>query len=295
MIRQLKKMGRVLGASLLAAALAGSSGVDRSLALETPEKSGNFTEMLTPQGHVDWTNGVIRATGIGFPPKDPVSPRHAKIMTKRAALGVALRNLLEALQGVHVNSNTTIKNYMVSNDEIRVKINGIIEGAKVIREQALPDGSYEVTVEMKLTGSLSNVLLPKAGSKPAPKIVGSVGATKAKEAYTGLVVDARGTGARAALAPRILNQDGLEAYSTLYVKGQDLIEQGIVIYVADVTSASSHRRVTDRPLIIKAVGAGGEGRTDLIIRNVDAQTLHVVPEHFGFLEQAQVLVVLDQL
>ena len=288
------KLPQLAVAVLLTAGLVLGSGADR-VSSEPVGDLGSLIEELTPHGRADWTNGVIRATGVGFPPKDPVSPRHAKTMTKRAALGVALRNLLEALQGVHVSSATTIKNYMVDNDEIRVKINGIIEGAKVVKEEALPDGSYEVTVEMKLVGALSNLLLPEAGSQHIRKIAGPAKEFEKSKPYTGLVVDARGTGARPALAPRILNEEGLEAYSAAYVRGQDLLDQGIVVYVADIPSARSHNRVTDSPLVMKAIRAAGEAQTDLIIKDVDAQTLHVVPEHFSFLENAQVLVVLDQI
>lgn len=218
------------------------------------------------------------------------------ILTKRAAKGVALRNLLEALQGVRVDSTTTIKNYMVDNDEIRVQVSGIIEDAKVVSQKALPDGAYETTVEMKLTGSFSDIILPDKKELAAPqKISGSLPARMTLDNYTGLVVDARGTGALPSMKPRILNEDGVEAYSVSYVEAQDLINGGIVVYVADMPAAKRNGRVTAHPLIIKALRAAGEGKkTDIVIRNVDAQTLHVVPEHFEFLEKAKVLVVLDQ-
>ena len=46
--------------------------------------------------------------------------------------------------------------------------------------------------------------------------------------------------------------------------------------------------MTAHPLIIKALRAAGKGKkTDIVIRNVDAQTLHVVPEHFEFFGKGQ--------
>ena len=177
-----------------------------------------------------------------------------------------------------------------------MQVSGIIEDAKVVSQKALPDGAYETTVEMKLTGSFSDIILPDKKELAAPqKISGSLPARMTLDNYTGLVVDARGTGALPSMKPRILNEDGVEAYSVSYVEAQDLINGGIVVYVADMPAAKRNGRVTAHPLIIKALRAAGEGKkTDIVIRNVDAQTLHVVPEHFEFLEKAKVLVVLDQ-
>lgn len=253
-----------------------------------------LTEVMTPEGVADWTNGVVRATGFGFPPKDAANALHAKVMAQRAAHSVALRNLLEALNGVRIDSNTTVKNYIVANDEIQVRVSGMVNRAKIVKEQQLPDGSYEVTVEMDLRGDLTGTVVPKAKAKPVKLFTNPPERTPRPKAFSGLVVDARGTGAQPALAPRILDEEGQEAYSVAYVEGKDLADKGIVIYVPDVSSAQAHPRVTNKPLIIKAVRAAGANKADLVISDADAQTIHGVPEHYRFLEKAQVLVVLDQ-
>jgi hypothetical protein len=41
--------------------------------------------------------------------------------------------------------------------------------------------------------------------------------------------------------------------------------------------------------------ATGQSNSDLVISDADAQSIHAVPEHFRFLEKAQVLVVLDRV
>ena len=112
--------------------------------------------------------------------------------------------------------------------------------------------------------------------------------------YTGLVVDARGLGARPALAPRILTEEGKEAYSVRFVKQREVAEQGIAVYVPDEPSAQAHPRVTNAPLKIKAIRAQGKQNTDLVIRTADAQTVHGVRDHLKFLDEAKVLIILDQ-
>jgi hypothetical protein len=113
------------------------------------------------------------------------------------------------------------------------------------------------------------------------------------KSYTGLVVDARGIGASPALAPRILNEQGDEAYSVAYVEQRSVAEQGIAIYVPDSSSAQAHPRVTNTPLVVKAIRTQGKQHTDLVISDADAQTIHSVPEHFKFLKTAKVLVILE--
>ena len=260
------------------------------------EGAGHYTDVVTPNGRADWTTGIVTAKGIGIPPKNPVSALQAKEMARAAAWAVALRNLLEAVKGVYVDSTTTVSNYVTTNDEVRTRVEGMVKGAQLLNEQEMPDGSYETTVEMKLTGNFSGVVLPH----PRPRTNPLPGSTKPdvdghtiSTSYSGLVVDARGTGAHAALAPRILNEQGDEAYSVAYVEQRDVAEQGIAIYVPDLPSAQANPRVTSTPLLVKALRATGNNRTDLVVSDADVQTIHGVPDHFKFLKQAKVLVILD--
>ncbi len=260
------------------------------------EGAGHYTDMVTPNGRADWTNGLVTAKGIGIPPKNPASALQAKEMARTAAWAVALRNLLEAVKGVRVDSTTTVNNFVTTNDEVRTRVEGMVKGAKLVKEQEMPDGSFETTVEMKLTGDFSGVVLPRPAprtdSLPQYKKPVVDGHTISKS-YSGLVVDARGTDAHAALAPRILNEQGDEAYSVAYVEQRGIVEQGIAIYVPDLPSAQANPRVTNTPLVVKALRASGNNRTDLVVSDADVQTIHGVPEHFKFLKQAKVLVILD--
>ena len=260
------------------------------------EGVGHYTDMVTPNGRADWTTGIVTAKGIGIPPKNPASALQAKEMARTASWAVALRNLLEAVKGVYVDSTTTVSNYVTTNDEVRTRVEGMVKGAKLVKEQEMPDGSFETTVEMKLTGDLSGVVLPKPSprteSLPQYKKPVVDGHTISRS-YSGLVVDARGTGAHAALAPRILNEQGDEAYSVAYVEQRGVAEQGIVIYVSDLPSAQANPRVTSTPLMVKALRAIGNNHTDLVVSDADVQTIHGVPDHFKFLKQAKVLVILD--
>jgi hypothetical protein len=108
------------------------------------------------------------------------------------------------------------------------------------------------------------------------------------------VIDARGMEVRPALVPRILTEDGQEAYSQSYVLAKYIQKEGIAAYVSDPVAAKTHPKVTANPLYVKALRPAGNSHTDLVISNAAAQTIHGVKDHFEFLEKGQVIVVVDR-
>ncbi len=125
-------------------------------------QSGNPGDAIetTSSGKIDWTAGEIHATGIGAPPARAANAAQARAMAQRAAFVVALRNLLEVVKGVRVDSESIIENFMVKSDVIRTRVDGIVKGARIIRTQYMSDGSVEVQVVMPLRGPLMDALVP---------------------------------------------------------------------------------------------------------------------------------------
>ena len=242
-------------------------------------------------GKVDWTTGVITAVGIGAPPASPANPAQARAMAERAAQVVAYRNLLEAVKGVRVDSTTTVENFIVTSDVVRTQVSGFVQGATVMDKKYMSDGSVEVTVGMKLTGALADALLPAtlpekpAGLGAAPGGAGQV--------YTGLIVDARGLGVRPAMAPKVLNEEGKEVYGSAWINRDWAVREGMAGYLKDPAQAQTNPRVTDKPLLVKAIKASGEGRTDVVISNADAGMIHGASQNMSFLEKCRVIILVD--
>jgi hypothetical protein len=69
----------------------------------------------------------------------------------------------------------------------------------------------------------------------------------------------------------------------------------MVSYTTDLWRAKFHQRVSDNPLIVKALKALGPGRCDFIISNADAAKLRSASEHLLFMRECRVIIVLDAM
>jgi len=240
-------------------------------------------------GKVDWTTGVITSVGIGAPPANPANPAQARAMAERAAQVVAYRNLLEAVKGVRIDSTTTVENFMVTSDVVRTQVSGFVQGATVMDKKYMSDGSVEVTVGMKLTGALADALLPKTTQATPP-----AGSTSASgQVFTGLIVDARGLGVRPAMAPKVLNEDGKEIYGSAWINRDWAVREGMAGYLKDPAQAQANPRVTDKPLLVKAIKASGDARVDVVISNADAALIQGSAQNLSFLEKCKVIILVD--
>ena len=129
--------------------------------------AANSNELIErlPSGEINWSEGVITATGSGAPPSSANNPAQARLMAKRAAILDARRNLLETVKGVTVDAQTTVQNFMTTSDIVITKVSGIVKLSRVINTRYMSDGAVEVTVEMDLRGDLLKLILEETGEQ----------------------------------------------------------------------------------------------------------------------------------
>jgi len=285
---------------------------------------GQFVEMIGASGSVNWTTGTIDAVGIGAPPERFYGKPQARPMAMRAATADAYRKLLEVTQGVRVNSETTVKDFAVESDIIRTQVEGMVKGAQIVKTDYLSDGTVEVTVRMSLNGGLTQIIYPtvlqsvpaiapqvpvapyappQAPMAPqAPVQPAAPAATAPQPAapavqptvvYTGMVVDARGVGARPAMSPKIMDENGQEVYGSMVVDREYAVQQGISGYARDLNAAQTNQRVTNNPATVKALKAEGAGKSNITISNADANQIRASAENLTFMKKCRVMIVLD--
>lgn len=252
-------------------------------------------DLLEPAGNgsINWTSGVVRAVGVGAPPDWAYGKPQARPMALTAARMVAYRNLLEVVQGVRIQSSTTVKNFMVADDTINAQVDGMIRGAQVVKKEYMSDGTVEVTVEMSLNGGFAQLMLPQDIKQIEPIKTSAPPPTSPSGVYTGLVVDARGLNTKPAMSPKILDENGEEVYGSAYVSREYAVQQGMSGYSKDIDKAVSDSRVTANPLIVKGLRAEGAGKSDIVISNANATKLRSASENLTFLKKCRVIIVVD--
>ena len=251
---------------------------------------------LPPQARaesgVDWQRKVVKCTGSGAANLRDASgnPAVARIGAEKAAKLDALRNCLEAVKGVQLDSGHTVGNALAGDQALSGKVQGLVRGFKVVgAPRYFSDGGVELDVEVPLEGAMSDALLPKAepkdDAKPAPRPTKGEGG-----GGTSLVVDARGQKVVPALAPRILDEAGNEIYGPSKLGEAGRKAGGAAAYVNDLTAAKAilKDRIGDRPVVVKAVRAEG---ADLFISNADAAGL--AGKDLTFLADAKVVILAD--
>ncbi len=259
-------------------------------------------------GSINWTRGIIQAKGIGAPPEKYYGKPQARPMALRAAKLDAMRNLLEVTKGVRIDSTTTVENYVVESDIIMSKVDGMVKGAQVVKQEYLSDGTVEVTMQMSLHGGFAQLLLPKEikqvesirpvipakETPPSLPVEPSISISKpAPDILTGLVVDAKGINVRPAMAPKILDENGQEVYGSAFVSREFAVQQGMSGYAKEIAAAQNNPRVTDNPLTVKGLKTEGPGNSDIVISNADASRLRSASEHLSFLKKCRVMIVVD--
>jgi len=278
-----------------------------------------YVQNVGTAGNVDWTNQIIKCTGIGAPnPNDPVTAQRPGAL--RAARLDALRNILETVNGMTLTSETEVRNAMVADDNIRTRIQGAIRGFRVVDTRYMSTGDVEVDVEVPITGIVSDALLPRdfgggvlltggqllcpvcgqpwPAGKPVPSGVKLIRVRDGQQdspstVYTGLIIDARGLDVRPAMAPKIIDEQGNEIYGSKYVSRDYAVDIGMVGYEKNVETATQNERVADNPLVVKAVDVQGPNMTDLVISQADARKIHNAASNMNFLQRCKVMFILQ--
>lgn len=234
-------------------------------------------------GEINWSKKTVTATGSGAANLKDGPVAVARLNAERAAKLDALRNVIETIQGIQVTATRSAGDVM-SNGEIRSRIQGMAQGFKVVDTKYYSDGSVDVVVQMPIDENLTNALVERP--KKARK-VSEAGAS----AFTGLVVNARGLGLTPSMAPRIVDESGKEVYGTEVVSEKGLKQGGIVGYAKADDQAKE--RVGDKPLVLKGLRLADKSKTDVVIANGDADKLRDPTQNLSFLADGKVVILVD--
>ena len=262
---------------------------------------------LKKNGAIDWTAGVVEAKGTGVPATYSYygKPQAHQQKTIAEAISKAQHNLLETIVGLRINSESRVIDIVETYPSMMTLLRDMVHKAPEIEKlrQYQYDGTVEVWSQMKLNGGFSQLILPPEIRHIEPikqVLTGKNSSTqqtrlRSSNIFTGMVVDARGTRAVPVLAPKILDENLEEVFGPAYVSREFAVQHGVVRYTTDIRQAKFDLRVSDNPLIVRALKALWPGRCDFIISNADAAKLKSASEHLKFLKECKVIIVLDPM
>jgi len=128
------------------------------------------------KGRVNYSAGVVKATGYGAPPAAGVasSGAQAKLMALGAARADALRTLAMTVSSIQVTAETKVKNYVLQKDEVSTQLDALLQSPRIVSESMQTDGTAVVVVELPLYGkdSIASVVLPEVLKSEDNKEVG---------------------------------------------------------------------------------------------------------------------------
>ena len=258
----------------------------------------------------DISNGVVRVTGIGAPGQPPY-------LGFIAARADAQRQLVAEVNGVQVDSETTVELSMVQNDTIKTKVSGLVKGARIV-QQGTNEYGYFVVMEMSVFGSnsIASAVIPQVpqqnflqpaevapsvsttvivnnnvGTVPVPAVnpnqatVGNLyGATGQ---YTGLIVDCTGLGLQTAMAPAVYTDGKKVVYGLEHFSHDQVINRGYVGYSTSATTGV--QRAGSNPMVVKAQSI--EHFFNPVISKEDAAKILAENQMNGFLSAGNVVFV----
>ncbi len=273
------------------------------------DSASELIEIL-PTGVINWTQGNLVANGDCFstdPEPGQGSDQQNGMLVR--ARRQAEQNLLETLGQVRIDANRNVSHLMALNEVIQVRLEQMTRVTPQTREKQLPGGGMEVTLQMTLLGGPAQLMLPMEIKQveavtpivhsPSEGFAAAAGVSEPQAAardvghYTGLILDARGIGARPVMVPLIVDESGKEVYGAAFVSREYAVQIGICQYVHGLENAANLPRVAPAPLVVKGLRTLYERNCDIVISNSDAAKLRDASANLTFLRQCRVIIVMD--
>ena len=258
-------------------------------------------------GQINWTQGWVTANGtISAHEADDMNlhPRGTELAFQRA-----VENIYNTLLQLRIDDQRCGSLLFVENRYPQSKIRAMAAASKILHMDKVSSGGGTLYVQMSLYGGFSQFVLPSdirqvqpirplygaAHTQDFPAQSSDIQEDNSDPAgYTGLIVDARGTGAEPSMVPLLLNENGVEVYGPAYISREYAVQYGVCQYIHSANSAwSDLPRVAPKPLVVKGLKTDPQGSCRIVISNTDASRLLGSSSHLFFLKRCRVVIVLD--
>ena len=256
-------------------------------------------------GRIDWSAGKIMVRGVAAPTTadhggSPESPS----ATLDAARRIAQSNLIETASAIPINAVSRLADRMAQSTTFRDGLFSLAKNASLTRQEYLSDGTVEIELTMNLTGGFSQFVLPEEIRQVDAVVTMNTAESDANKpmipeggtdggAYTGLIIDATGIGAKPSLVPVVVDESEDVVYGPAFVSREFAVSRGMSGFATTLAAARRDKRVGAQPLIIKAIRTRPTGKTDLVVSSADGARLRSSVVHLNFLKACRVSILMD--
>jgi hypothetical protein len=272
---------------------AGSTGESAAQETQKVQQISSLEDEMI--GGIDWEANIVYGVGDGVPPTNAINAAQARVRAKRAAMDEAMARLLEMVQEVRVDAESTTRDFVNESRAVNTAVSGLVRNAEVEEIRQFDDGSYQIKMRMPIHDQkgLSRTLLPsmlnqvqkvsivtrssRSGSMPAQQeqaatvpMTSEAQPAGGSATYTSLIVDATEIGASPAMYPSIFSASGDVLYDISVPDPNVSVMDGVAAYRTSLEKAKKDERAGANPLIVTAAETAGSGKSNLVIDDADA-------------------------
>lgn len=254
------------------------------------------------ESQVKWSMGAeagVIGIGISEPDKRGVA------MAREAAIMSAQRSLVGTIQGVQIDSETSMRDLILQSDTVNRKITGVLKGAQIAEEKQLANGGYYVKMIVPLYGeaSIADAIMSDLASSVLEEFdkvdeseLNETTMKAVKNAnYTGIVIDVSDLGLEPTFSPVIYDADGRAIYGIKNLKPEKVIAQGMVSYSSAIKDDVTLARAGNNPLVVRALdvrgGKNSTNKVNAVISVEDANKILFANEQTNVLGNCAVVFV----
>ncbi len=253
-------------------------------------QNGSDYIQRTEFGVINWSQFTVRAGGIG--PLTEKRNENAAQVALAAAKQAAQENILQVVRRIRVDHRQTVSAVSEKDSGVAREIRKLVQGARVVTQEYLSDGTAKVLMEASLLGAFSQLILPEE-LKQIESVKPVVPPENTPAPFTGLIVDATGIKVKPALVPKIVDESRKEVFGSAFASRESAVKEGMCRYVPDLGSARKQQRVGNYPLVVKGLKIEEGENTTIVISTADAAKLKSASEHLQLLRKCAVVIVTE--
>ncbi len=254
-------------------------------------------------GSINWEQQVVIAVGEGHPTPD-TPPGEYRTAAREQALTRAEKNLTTLVREINIDGNHRNRDLFESYGTLAADLPRLIQTARILDTRMGANGRTEISLMLSLNtiaGWIGSVMDDSRAAGNASPLAAVTGGDMSGERVapagapvTGVIVDARGIALEPALFPLILNSSREILYSARWHTSQHLSVYRAMSYVQKMSAARKLSHISGNPRAIRAIGARGKYRANILLDRAGSDSLRTILEHNPqILREGKIVILMD--